>query len=146
MGDLPSLCGGRHTRGMTCQMISGFRDHATKLITLLDVENDDLLVSAMSLDNGACWQSRSNVLLGFSKHGCSCGCQASRGRNFVFGISAISCSSEETSEHSECGSPVLAQSTGVVRRIGSQLVVCVRCCISHRTPSPDRHRIHCHLA
>ena len=35
---------------------------------------------------------------------------------------------------------------GIVQRIGSRLVVCARYCISHRTPSLDRHRIPCHRA
>ena len=39
-----------------------------------------------------------------------------------------------------------AQSTGVAQRVGSRLVVCVRCCISRRTPSPDHYRIHCDRA
>ena len=65
------------------------------------------LSTSVSLDSGAWWQSRSDVLLGFSKHGWSRSCQAVRGRNVVFRISATFLGSEETSEHPECGSPIL---------------------------------------
>ena len=46
------------------------------LIVLLNVDDANLTVLAMSLNGGAWWQSLSNILLLVEEHGCSGGCRA----------------------------------------------------------------------
>ena len=55
--------------------LSGFWKCSTRLIVLLNVDDDNLAVLAMLLYGGARWQSLSNILLLVEEHGCSGGCQ-----------------------------------------------------------------------
>ena len=88
-------------------IVDGLWEHSAILVTLLNMNHNTLFVPSVSLDNGSCRQSRSDVLLGIIEHGSCSGCQAVRGRNIIFGVNAIFLGSEETSEHPECGSPIL---------------------------------------
>ena len=72
------------------------------------MDDNDLLVLAMSLDFGAWWQSPSNVLLLIVEHVRSGSCQAVGCGDVLVGTNAILLYSKEASEHCECRAPVLA--------------------------------------
>ena len=84
---------------------------------MVDLDHHNFLVAPICLDGSAWWQSLPDIVLEVLLcHVRSGRCQAVEGWRVILGIKTTDLGAEETSEHSECSSPVLGSCRDVSRQ------------------------------